>query len=194
MNLTQLGMQSCTDLWGAGTTLSVSVLQRKCFNGHQKWGIWAGIHRKEIVLKNTKTTERMTRFIKCSLRYRVTVMGEWRKVDVNAHRAPECFHIALLSAQQYCKGPAKWSVWRASLLKPHVLEIKFIKPVGCPACSLGWLSGLKFVQLAVDFKCKSYISFDFLHFSSLSSGKYSKLMAVSLWYFDPFLLQKAKSF
>lgn len=38
MNLTQLGLQSCTELWGVGTTLSVSVLRRKCFNGHQRMG------------------------------------------------------------------------------------------------------------------------------------------------------------
>lgn len=48
--------------------------------------------------------------------------------------------------------------WRTSLLKPHVLEIKFIKPVRSPACSLGWLSRLKFVQLAVEIKCRvSYV-------------------------------------
>lgn len=51
------------------------------------------------------------------------------------------------------KDLAKWSIWGASLLKPHILEIKFIKRVRSPAYSLGWLSGLKFEQLAGDFKC-----------------------------------------
>lgn len=58
MNLTQLGMQSCEEL---GQLLSVSVLWRKCLNGPKKYGVWAGIHIKEIVLKNIKTTQRMTR-------------------------------------------------------------------------------------------------------------------------------------
>lgn len=96
------------------------------------------------------------------------------------------------------KDLAKWSVWRVSLLKPHVLEIKFIKSVRSPACSLRWLFGLKFVQLAVDFKCPvRYVSaliFAFQQSGFLSNGKYSKLMVVILWYFDPFLLPKAKSF
>lgn len=51
------------------------------------------------------------------------------------------------------KDLAKWSVWKVLLLKPHILEIKFINPVKSLAYSLGWLSGLKFVQQAVDFKC-----------------------------------------
>lgn len=82
--------------------------------------------------------------------------------------------------------------------EPHVLEIKFIKSVRSPACSLRWLFGLKFVKLAVDFKCPvRYVSALILAFQQsgfLSNGKYSKLMVVILWYFDPFLLPKAKSF
>lgn len=59
-------------------------------------------------------------------------------------------HYQLRSA---VKGIAKWSVWRVSLLKPQVLERKFIQSVRSSACSFGWLPGLKFLQLAMDFKC-----------------------------------------
>lgn len=59
-------------------------------------------------------------------------------------------HSQLRSA---VKGLAKWSVCGVLVLKPWVLETKFIQSVRSVACSLGWLPGLKFVQLAMNFKC-----------------------------------------
>lgn len=99
----------------------------------------------------------MTGFIKCSLRYCLTVMNslwvneeKWMWMHTESLSA---FMLLCCQLSSTVKDPAKWSVWRVPLLKPHVLEIKFIKPLRGPACSLGWLSGLKFVQLAVVFKC-----------------------------------------
>lgn len=144
----------------------------------------------------------MTRFIKCSLRYCLAVMNslwvneeKWMWIHTESLSA---FTLLCCQLSGTVKDLAKWSIWRASLLKPHILEIKFIKRVRSPAYSLGWLSGLKFEQLAGDFKCQEDLyQLWFLRFSnlaSLSRGKYSELMVVSVCYFDPFLLQKAKSF
>lgn len=99
----------------------------------------------------------MARFIKCSLRFCLTVMNSllineekqmWMHTE--SLSAFMLLHCQLRSA---VKALAKWSVWRASLLMPQVLKTKFIQSVRTSAWFLGWLPGLGFVQLAVDFKC-----------------------------------------
>jgi len=77
---------------------------------------------------------------------------------VNEEKLMQMHSESLSAAMLLCcqlrsavKGLAKWSVWRVSLLKLQVLETKLI--CRSSACSLDWLLGLKFVQLAVDFKC-----------------------------------------
>lgn len=102
----------------------------------------------------------MTRFIKCSLRYCLTVMNSLlineEKQMLMHTESLSAFMLLHCQLRSAVKALAKWSVWRALTVwraMPQVLKTKFIQSLRTSACFLGWLPGLRFVQLAMDFKC-----------------------------------------